>query len=324
MNKRIKSAVEAVIGLFLVFGFFWFIYPLYHTWIKVACCIPILLLFIWTKYSNNESFRDLGFRLDNWRYSVKFLSVFTLIAVPIIYVIWSMYFPVNNYFYLRPGFYTLIFTYPLGALLQEYLVLAFFFRRYRNIFTPYVYIAVFLSAITFALIHIPSPPLMILCFIGGLVWAYVYSKSPNIYIIAVYHGLFGLFVGYTLLVYFKVGPNADIGNWTKQSNIAPCIDSINNKRISLKKPVNIGNQCSNIFAEAGIIKINKDVQIKKVYATFSGKNYKVTPTRGIYHSFNIPLKNIESGYYRLKLKVYIETKYYSYIDVLQYWVHILP
>ncbi len=325
MTRRTKAIFEASIGLFLVFGYLWLIFPLYHTWIKVSCAIPILLLLIWTKYSNKESFRDLGFRLDNWRYSAKFLAIFTVISIPIIYVIWSLFFPVNNYF-LNAKFCLRIFTYTLAALLQEYLFLAFFFRRYRNIFTPNVGVAVFLSALTFALIHIPDPPLMILCFIGGIAWAYVYSKSPNMYIIAISHGIFGLFGSYVMLVYFQVGPCADIGNWSKKAGFEGYI-YVNNKYVrDIRKLVILGNQCDSFQVRGGIDTSGKEgyFKVKKIYTVFNGKDYTTTPCDSSPFRVSIPLNNTESGYYKLQLKILTETKYYSYISRKVYWIHILP
>jgi len=325
ITRRNNAVLEASLGLFLVFGYLWLIFPLYNTWIKVCCAIPILLFLIWTKYSNKESFRDLGFRLDNWRYSAKFLSIFTIISIPIIYVIWSLFFPVNNYF-LNVKFCLRIFTYTFAALLQEYLFLAFFFRRYRDIFTPYVGVAVFLSALTFALIHIPDPPLMILCFIGGIAWAYVYSKSPNMYVIAISHGIFGLFGSYVMLVYFQVGPYADIGNWSKKVGFEGYISINSDKRARVKIPVKIGNQWSSLFIKGGICTHNRvgEFKIKKIYAIFNGKNFTATPHDSGPFSVKIPLKNIEYGFHRLQLKISAETKYYSFISHKTYWINLLP
>jgi len=211
MSDKIRSSIEVVLGIVLVFGYLWLIYPLYSLWIKILGIMPVLLFFTYSDFIKNRNLKAMGLRFDNWRDSSKILIIFTVLAIPLLYLVWQSFFPVNHFFYKYSSFWKKLFTYPFWALFQQYIFLVFFFRRYRTIFAPRIFPAVFLSALTFAMIHVPNPPLFLLCFAGGVVWAVVYNKYPNLFTIALSQAAFGVFVSSVLLVYQVVGPNADIG-----------------------------------------------------------------------------------------------------------------
>src|SRR5271157_5775043 len=99
MSQKIKSSLEILTGIIFIFGYLWLIYPLNSQWVKVICAIPIPLFFIYLDFINKKSFKknfeDIGFRLDNWYGSFKILLIFTSITIPILYVLWQLFFPVN-------------------------------------------------------------------------------------------------------------------------------------------------------------------------------------------------------------------------------------
>ena len=134
MSEKIRPSLEALTGFILVFGYLWFISPLHSKWIQILTLIPVFLFIIYSDFiGGKSSLKDLGFRWDNWYGSFKILFVFTVVAIPVLYLIWQNYFPVNNAFYKSSSFWKKIFTYPLWAFFQQYIFLAFFFRRYRKI-----------------------------------------------------------------------------------------------------------------------------------------------------------------------------------------------
>ncbi len=147
MSQRIKSTLEILVGIILVFGYFWLILPLYYQSVKVLSAIPIYLFFIYSNYRNKKTLKDLGLRLDNWYDSFKILLIFTSISIPVLYVIWrfSFVFPVDNYFYQKSIFWRKLFTYPFWALFQQYIFLAFFQAVQGYIFSSYKYCYLFFS-----------------------------------------------------------------------------------------------------------------------------------------------------------------------------------
>jgi len=320
MSLRIKSIVEVLVGIIFISAYFWLILPLYHQWVKVFSAIPIFLFFIYSNYMNKKTPKDLGFRLDNWYYSFKILLTFTSITIPVLYVIWHLYFPVNNYFYRDSLFWKKLFTYPFWVLFQQYIFLAFFFTRYRDIFSPHTNIAIFFSALTFSMIHIPTPPLIIFCFAAGIVWSGTYSKYPNLFTIAISHSILGIFVSNILLAFTAIGPDADICRWSKeQAPVYANIEGINSIMPQKKKwEVNINHKENSIFVGGWIASAKK---IKNIRISLGGKDYSVhygakredvaayfNNPDYLYSGFdaNIPRSDFALGYHKLFLKVYLE------------------
>ncbi|MCP3874532.1 MAG: CPBP family intramembrane metalloprotease [Desulfobacteraceae bacterium] len=343
MSIKIKSSIEVTIGIVFIFGYLWLIHPLYSQWVKVFCAIPILLFFVCSNFLDSKknfkitkkSFKENGFRLDNWYYSFKILIIFTSITVPVLYVIWQLFFPVNNYFYKDFSFWKkLIITFPIGALFQEYVFLSFFFRRYRDIFFPHTNFAVFFSALTFSVIHIPTPPLIIFCFFAGIVWAITYNKYPNLFTIAVSHAVLGAFCSSVLLVPFSVGSNADIGRWSDNDGVYGCIYKVNDIDAHKGKYVNINHENENIFVQGYIASTEK---INNMQISLGGKDYSLhhgdksmdvathfNNPDFLYSGFSatIPISNFPPGYHKLILKVYIENELFSYSPGESVWVKI--
>ncbi|MCX5850401.1 MAG: CPBP family intramembrane metalloprotease [Deltaproteobacteria bacterium] len=339
MSQKIKSSLEVLAGIIFIFGYLWLIYPLHSQWIKVFSAIPILLFLIYSDFNNKKSFKDLGFRLDNWHGSFKILLIFTSITIPVLYVIWQFYFPVNNLFYKDHSFWRNLVTYPFGVLCQQYLFLAFFFRRYRNIFSPHTNIAIFFSALTFSVIHIPTPPLIIFCFVAGIVWAGTYNKYPNLFTITISHSVLGIFCASILLVYQTVGPSADIGRWCQnQDSVYGFIDNVN-----YIKPykndhvldVNISHEKNSIFVEGWVASTNK---IKNIRISLGGKDYSVhygDKREDVATHFNnpdfshsgfnarIPISDFALGYHKLLLKVYLEGELFYHSPGAKIWVELI-
>ena len=336
MSQRIKSTFEVLVGIIFMFGYFWLILPLYYEWVKVVSAIPILLFFIYSNYINKETPKDLGFRLDNWYESSKILLIFTSVTIPILYLIWQFFFPVNNYFYRDSFFWIKLFTYPFWALFQQYIFLAFFFVRYRDIFFPHTNIAVFLSALTFSMVHIPTPPFIIFCFVAGIIWSRTYSRYPNLFTIAISHAILGIFVSNILLAFTAVGPDADIGRWSReQAPVYANIERINYIQPQKKKwLVNVSQKEDNISIIGWVASPNK---IKNIRISLGGKDYFVhhgakredvaayyNNPDYLYSGFNanIPSSEFALGYHKLFLKVYLDGGLFYHSPGQIIWVKI--
>jgi membrane protease YdiL (CAAX protease family) len=342
MSEKIRPFLEALVGFILVFGYLWFISPLYSKWIQILTLIPIFSFIIYSDFiGDKSSLKDLGFRWDNWFDSFKILFIFTVVAIPVLYLIWQNYFPVNNAFYKSSSFWEKIFTYPLWALFQQYIFLAFFFRRYRKIFSPRAHLAVFFSALTFAMIHIPNPPLVIFCFIAGIVWAYAYNKYPNLFTTAISQAVFGILCSNILLVYPLVGPHADIGRWSKESDQVSVygyierVDHIFPYKDGKILEVHINREKQEIFVEGWVASVN---QVKEIRIRLGGRDYPVHygDRRENVAAFfknpdflnsgftaTIPVSDFSPGYHRLVLKVYMEGELFHNKPGEKIWVKII-
>jgi membrane protease YdiL (CAAX protease family) len=334
--SRNKAILEVLIELFLIFGYTWFVHPRYPSALHIVFFICILGLIVFSKQSRNESFRDLGIRIDNIGPSLKFLLLPTVLGIVLLSVVWSLIFPVDPEFYLKTAFWEKLIRYPFWALFQQYIALAFFFKRLRDILYPSVFPAVFCVAVIFSASHIPNPPLMILTFLGGLFWAWAYHRHTNLLTIAVCHGIIGAILVKFLLVYTIVGPFADIARWTHVSPTAYSLDSINGTRPQGKSPkidMKIGDKKMVIYGWAKGI----EGDIEKIFISFQGKDYPVQYGNerkdvATYYDDNnylhtgfrsdIPISHLKSGIYPLRVKIKLSNRSTFHYPGTRVWVRV--
>lgn len=265
--------MELLIGLGLVFGSLWIVFPLKNTAAGASCVIILLIFFIISHFLNHENYNDLGLTKRYFWENVSLNFIFLSVLASVLFFIWRNIFPINNNFLNQVAFWRCLAIYPFWGFFQEYIFQAFFFRRYRALFKNNP-VSVFLSATTFSLIHTPNIPLMIFSFAAGLVFSSVFAKYPNLFSSGLLHGFFGCFLTQILLVYSLVGPHAEFGRWSK--SIAPVHGSIDSI-VCIEKSNGPAKNASEYYQVKIQGWVASDLKIEKAMLRFYGQDYEINP-----------------------------------------------
>ena len=160
-------------------------------------------------FRRGESARELGFRFDNFRRS--FREVFSVVGPLLLSMAilglamgWNREPPIDR-------LVTRVTLMPLFGIVQQYVLVGFYYRRFSEALPGEVLPAV-ASATVFALLHLPNTPLVLMSFLAALGACWFYRRTPNLWVLGLAHGLLSItvamFLAKLLIFGLKVGPRA--------------------------------------------------------------------------------------------------------------------
>jgi membrane protease YdiL (CAAX protease family) len=209
---KLSAASEVLLLIFFFFLMAWAI-PGAHSlsvdlrfYASVSIATALFSLAIFSHLSYEETFTDLGFGKENFYPAIEVLVLPVFLVALITVIVGSNF----GTLYIKRKMLWQFLGIPFWALVQQYLLQSIINRRLQMIFGK-GWFTVSLTAIIFALVHLPNPTLTIATLVVGFIWAYSFQRAPNLYAIALSHGLLStLFANFTpkwLLPNMVVGYN---------------------------------------------------------------------------------------------------------------------
>lgn len=161
-------------------------------WMIAGPPLIALVFMIYSHYQRHETAQLLGFGASHFARALRLLAAPTFIAICALLLLdFFMHSPHSPQ---RAS--TRFALLPLWALLQQYALLGFIYRRLRAASSARN--AIIVASVIFSLLHAPNYILMILTLVGALIWTTVYERAPNLFAPALSHVLLSIVVFVTV------------------------------------------------------------------------------------------------------------------------------
>jgi membrane protease YdiL (CAAX protease family) len=178
---NVAEVISVVLSVLLVE---WALAPFVASpWLLAGPPLLALALMLYSHRCRGETAQTLGFGGRYFDRALLLLSGPMLLAIAVLIFVGY----VTHSLHLPERFWARLSLLPFWALLQQYAMLGFVYRRLRQVLPANQ--TIILIAGLFAFVHAPNLPLMILTSLGGLIWSFVYERAPNLFASAISHVL---------------------------------------------------------------------------------------------------------------------------------------
>lgn len=149
------------------------------------------------KKQSNGLLKYWGFRMDNFKETMKLMSPFGLLSVLIFFIIGFYQDSLNLTWHIFP----LLISYPIWGSIQQFLTIGLIAGNLNDLKIKKLnkLSIIFITAILFSVVHFPSKWLMIGTFVLALFYGYVYLKIKNVYAMGLFHGWLAALFYYTVV-----------------------------------------------------------------------------------------------------------------------------
>lgn len=188
-----RDAVEVALVFVVIGTYLWWGRRAFPG-VNLASALALLAILVHAHRHAGEGLRRIGFRWDTFRSTGVLLLPVVLIGGALIVTV-GMVLGETHFPSLATGVRRVAQFVALG-IAQQYVLLGFVFRRVESIagarFAPA------LTALLFALLHLPNDLLTAVTFIWGVVACVIYRRSPNLWANGVAHGVLAALLYYAL------------------------------------------------------------------------------------------------------------------------------
>lgn len=194
MDRASKRDILEIGLAFIVLGAFLWLGRRSFPGADIVFAVALLAILVYAHRRAGESFRDIGFRWDTFGATSRLLVPAVLIGGAVIVtaalVLDEIRLPSSESGAGRVAQFIVL------GIAQQYVLVGFFFRRFERVTGSSLAPAI--TALAFALLHLPNVFLTIVTFVGGLVACHVYRRSPNVWANGIAHGLLAALLYYAL------------------------------------------------------------------------------------------------------------------------------
>ena len=190
ISSPTRDLVEALLAYGLILAVIWTPNPLQRVlyWITFAVILTLTLL-------RREDLTTLGLGSQGLVSSLWIVGLALVLAAITMGLAFRLH-TLHSLFGQAP-LIAHIWGYLVWALMQQFLIQCYFLARFLRL-TSRRWQAVALTALLFALAHIPNPVLTVLTLVWGALSSLFFLRYRNLYTLAVAHGILGICIAVSI------------------------------------------------------------------------------------------------------------------------------